>query len=465
MRYFPTFLDLSGRSCLVVGGGEAAAHKTALLRKAGANITVVSPRAHSEINSLADSGEIRWLRRAFEPGDIVDKALVISATGLESVDRAVSEAAQAASLPVNVVDRPELCSFITPSIVDRDPVLIGISSSGTAPVLARRIRASLEANLPARLGRVARFADAFRQAVKASLPTFTARRRFWEDFFSSDLARLVLAGEEKTARKAMLRRINSVAAEGSAGGRVDIVGAGPGDPELLTLKALQHLQEADVIVYDRLVGPEILDYARRDAERIYVGKAPGHHHKTQGEINALLVKHARAGRRVVRLKGGDPFVFGRGGEEQASLRRHGIPVSVVPGITAATGCAAATGIPLTLRGTSQAVTFVTGHARSGEPDLDWQSLANLGHSLVIYMGVETAGITSQRLTEQGLPAATPVAVIENGTLPQQRLATGTLGGLEALVQRAGVTGPALIVIGDVVREANVAEIRELAEAV
>jgi len=465
MRYLPTFLDLSDRACLIVGGGEAAARKVSLLRKSGARIAVVAPGISDELRSLAEYGDIHWDPRAFDGSDVRGKALVISATGVEKVDRAVSEAAQTASVPVNVVDRPELCSFITPSIVDRDPVLIGISSSGTSPVLARRIRAGLEASLPAQLGRLARFADAFRQAVKASLPTIIARRRFWEDFFSSDLAHQVLAGEEVTARKAMLKRINSIAGEGSAGGRVDIVGAGPGDPDLLTLKALQCLQDADVVVYDRLVGPEILDYARRDALRIYVGKAPGRHHKPQREINALLVEQAKAGRRVVRLKGGDPFVFGRGGEEQAWLRRHGVPVTIVPGITAATGCAASTGIPLTLRGTSQAVTFVTGHARSGEPDLDWQSLANLGHSLVIYMGVETVGVTAQRLTEHGLPEVTPAAVVENGTLPQQRIVMGTLGTLESLVRDSEITGPALIVIGDVVSEANAAEISELAEAI
>ncbi len=460
MRYFPAFLDLAGRGVLLVGGGEAAARKLRLLLKAGAEVTVVAPRAGAEIEALAAGGEVKLVRRGFVAGDVTGRSIVQAATGLDRVDSRVAEAARLAGLPVNVVDRPDLSSFIMPAIVDRDPLVIGISSGGAAPVLARRLREKIEALLPAGLGRLARFAEAFRGAVEANLPGFAERRRFWERFFDGPLAEKVLAGDERTARERMLTLINGAPASRGAGqsrsrpGTVHIVGAGPGDPDLLTFKALRLLQRAEVVIYDKLVGPEIIDYARRDAERIYVGKSKANHAKTQDQINALLLRHAGAGKQVVRLKGGDPFVFGRGGEEQAYLKAHGIEVEVVPGITAATGCAAAAGIPLTFRGEAQAVTFLTGHARDGEPDLDWAHLVKLRQTLAIYMGVSTAGVISRRLIEHGLDPATPVAVIENGTLPSQKVATGSLAGLEALLAANGIVGPALIVVGDVVRLAE-----------
>ena len=470
MRYFPAFLDLKGRAVLLVGGGEAAARKLRLLLKAGAEVTVVAPRAGAEIEGLAASGKIKLVRRGFVAGDVTGRSMVQAATGLDAVDSRVAEAAALASLPVNVVDRPELSSFIMPAIVERDPLVIGISSGGAAPVLARRLREQIEALLPAGLGRLARFAETFRGAVEANLPGFAERRRFWERFFDGPLAEKILAGEERTARERMLALINGGSASRAAGrrqsgaGTVQIVGAGPGDPDLLTFKALRLLQRADVVVYDKLVGPEIIDYARRDAERIYVGKAKANHAKTQDQINALLLRHARAGKQVVRLKGGDPFVFGRGGEEQAYLRAHGIEVEVVPGITAATGCAAAAGIPLTYRGEAQAVTFLTGHAHDGEPDLDWAHLVKLRQTLAIYMGVSTAGVIARRLIEHGLDPATPVAVIENGTLPSQKVARGGLSGLEALLGANGIVGPALIVVGDVVSLAETGALPQQVQA-
>jgi uroporphyrin-III C-methyltransferase/precorrin-2 dehydrogenase/sirohydrochlorin ferrochelatase len=464
MSYFPAFLDLDGRSCLLVGGGQTAARKLRRLLKAGARVTVVAPEVEAEVAALAAAGTVALHRRPFRAADVTGRAVVQSATGRETVDRRVSEAAQAAGIPVNVVDRPELCSFIAPAVVDRDPVVIGISTGGAAPVLARRVREAIERLLPARLGQLARFAESFRTAVAATLPEGRARLRFWEGFFDGPFAGQVLRGEETTAREAMVKAINRPAPAAEPG-QVAIVGAGPGDPDLLTLGALRLLQRADAVVYDKLVGPQILDYARRDAERIYVGKSKANHSMSQDRINALLVRLAGEGKRVVRLKGGDPFVFGRGGEELDHLTRPGVAVEVVPGITAAAGCAGALGIPLTLRGVSQAVTLVTGHGRDGEPELDWAALARLDQTLAIYMGVTTAGLVAGRLIDHGLAPGTPVAVIENGTLPEQKTVTGTLAELDSLVRTGGITGPALIIVGRVVSQADAAVLPEPARAV
>ncbi len=465
MRYFPAFHDLSTHPSLVVGGGELAARKLRLLLKAGAGAVVVAPTAGAEIRELARDGAVTWHRRAFAAGDIAGCGLVISATGLPAVDETVAQAAADLGIPVNVVDRPDLSSFITPAIIDRDPLVIGICSGGDAPILARDLRARIESLLPANLGRLARFAGAFRSAVTAKITEATQRRRFWEHFFRGPIAEKVLAGDEVGAREAMLGLINGRAVQKPSAGSVAIVGAGPGDPDLLTFKAMRRLQEADVVLYDKLIGPDIIDYARRDAERIYVGKTKANHSKTQDDINALMAEHALAGKRVVRLKGGDPFVFGRGGEEMDYLQERGVAVEVVPGVTAAAGCAAAVGIPLTLRGTAQAVTFLTGHASDGEPDLDWSNLANGKQTLAVYMGISTGGTVARRLIEHGLPAATPVAIIENGTRPEQRIVTGRLEELPHRLQDAGITGPALIIIGEVARKALEAELDSDLQAV
>jgi len=460
VRYFPAFLDLNGRSALVVGGGEPAARKVRLLLRAGARVTVVAPRIGAELAQLAAQGALRVVGRGFVAGDLRGQAVVLATTGRAPVDERVAEAARTAGLPVNVVDRPDLSSFIMPAIVERDPVVIGICTGGAAPVLARRIRAAIEALLPARLGRLARFAESFRGSVRATIPDARARLRFWERFFEGPLAGAILAGDERAAREQMLSLVNRPHAAPRPEGVVHIVGAGPGDPDLLTLRALRLMQQADVVVYDKLVGAEILDYARRDAERIYVGKSKGNHARTQDQINELLAAHARTGKRVLRLKGGDPFIFGRGGEEREYLRRAGVRVEVVPGITAATGCAAAAGIPLTHRDHAAAATFVTGHGRNGEPDLDWAALARARHTLVIYMGVSTAGRTAARLIEHGMAPDTPVAIVENGTLDSQKTAIGTLVRLGALVAERGIEGPAIIVVGEVVREADAAALPE-----
>lgn len=453
MQHLPVFLDVKGREALVVGGGDAAAHKARLLVQAGAAVVVVAPKCGKSLRVMADRGDVRLVVRCFIAEDIDRQAVVIAATGLSRVDARVSSAAKAAGIPVNVVDTPELSSFIMPAIIDRDPVTVAVSTAGTAPVLARAVRASIEALLPARIGRLARFADGFRRAVSANYRDTVARRRFWEQFFAGPIAASVLSGDERWARERMLKEVNRPTSDEHSGGVVHIVGAGPGDPDLLTLRAFRLLQEADVIVHDRLVAPEILDRARRDAARIDVGKAKGNHTLTQHQINELLLREARSGRRVVRLKGGDPFVFGRGGEEREFLTRHHIRTEVVAGITAATGCAAAAGIPLTHRDHAQAAVLITGHGKDGEPDVDWNALARQRQTIVIYMGASIAGRIARRLIAGGMDWATPAAFITNGTRSDQQVETGFLGELEDLAARTA-GGPALIVVGDVVRQAD-----------
>jgi uroporphyrin-III C-methyltransferase/precorrin-2 dehydrogenase/sirohydrochlorin ferrochelatase len=449
MTGFPAFLRIGGRDALVVGGGPLAAAKARLLVDAGAVVTAIAPAADAALRDLAASGRIRLLARGFAADDVTGKAVVIGAAADAALDRAVSAAAKAAGVPVNVVDAPELSDFTVPAIIRRAPFVIGVSSGGAAPALARRVREAVEQVLPDRLGRLATISREYRGAVKAAIAAPAARRRFWERLFDGPVARAVLGGREDEARRAMLAAINGAAANAPAEGLVSLIGAGPGDPDLLTLRALHALQRADVIVHDRLVAPEILDYARRDAERIDVGKAPGAHRASQAQINDILLAQARAGRRVVRLKGGDPFVFGRGGEELEHLRRFGVAVEIVPGITAATGCAAAAGLPLTHRGLAHGVTFVTGHGADGADAPDWAALARTNHTIAIYMGVATASDTAAKLIAAGRDASTPVAVIENGTRADQRVLTASLGGLGALVRDAAIKGPALLVVGEV----------------
>ena len=462
MKSLPIFVDLKGRTALLVGGGAMALSKARLLRAAGADLRIVAQKPDPEFRAWASEQRIALAERPFREGDLEGARIVIAA-GPDDICRTVAEAAATRQVPVNVVDRPDLSSFLMPAIVDRDDVVVAISTHGSAPVLARRLRRTLEALLPARLGPLAAFARRYRGAVAAAVSDPSARRRFWEAFFDGPIARDLLAGEDAEAGARMLTEINAPGWRRAPRGRVALVGAGPGDPELLTLKALRLLQDAEVVVYDKLVGPEILDYARRDAERIYVGKAPGRHSHSQAEINEILLREARAGKRVVRLKGGDPFVFGRGGEEVERLLRHGIEVELVPGITAATGCAAVAGIPLTHRDHASAVTFVSGQGKAGTPDLDWAALAASRHTLAIYMGVASSNKLSRELIAHGRDPGTPVAVIERGSLPEERKVFGTLGGLGALIAEEEIEAPALIVIGEVVRLAAEAPQKAAAE--
>ncbi len=442
MRYFPAFLDLVGRDVLVVGGGEVAARKVRLLSDAGARVTVVAKRLVPE---LAGDGHLTIVRRGFVAGDVLGKALAVAATDDREVNRRVAEAGAAAGIPVNVVDDPSLSTFIVPAIVQRGEVVVAVSTGGASPVLARRIRARIEEALPARLGALAAFARRLRRVLRARIADFGERRRVWEAVLDGPVGEAVLAGRE-TEAEARLERVLS----GKTGrGSVALVGAGPGDPELLTLKAVRLIQSADVIIYDKLVSPEALGHARRDALRIYVGKSRGNHTLPQEEINQLIAHHARQGRRVVRLKGGDPFIFGRGGEELEHLRAEGIEVEVVPGVTAATACAAVASVPLTHRGTAEAVVLVTGQGSHGAPAIDWAALARLNQTIAVYMGVAAAPRIAAELTQAGLDPATPLAIVENATLPQQRTLYGTLAELPALISENRVEGPAVILIGAV----------------
>ncbi len=462
MRTFPAFHTLTRRRVIIAGAGEAAIRKARLAAAAGAEIVFIGsdldPRLIDEWGEKAEFDARR-------PSAEIFAGAALAFIAVEQAEDAALLAgfARAAGVPVNAVDRPELSDFITPSIVDRGDIVVAISTGGSAPVLGRRIREKVEALLPQRLGALSAFARSFRSAVAARIAP-ERRRRFWENFFDGPIASRVLAGDEGRAREALIDVINRPQADNQIG-VVHIVGAGPGDPELLTLKALRLLQTADVILYDRLVGDEILSFARRDALRLYVGKAKADHAVPQEEIEQRLVDHARQGKIVVRLKGGDPFIFGRGGEELDAVRAAGIPVYVTPGITAATGCAASARMPLTHRDLSQAVTFVTGHAKNdSEPDVDWKALAALGHTLVIYMGVGKAASIARNLVDNGRAGSTPVAVIEKGTTANEKILKGRLSDLGELVIAGGVEGPALLVIGEVAAKANGVLLEELAAA-
>src|SRR3569833_1768887 len=452
MDYLPVFLQLRDRPVLEVGGGRVAARKVELLRRTGARITVVAPQIAGELRELATKCELQYVNTLFSAEHVNGTGAVAAATGGPEVFAAVSAAARAQNIPVNAVDDPAASTFFFPAIVDRSPILIAISSGGQAPVLARRIREQMEAFLPARLGALARFMGERRKAVKRALRT-AARRSFWERIVGGVVGARVFAGDEVTAGKDFERELRTPHLTRSSGtgslglGECYLIGAGPGDPDLLTLRALQLLQQADVILYDRLVPAAELERARRDAERVFVGKQPGNH-TTQERINELLVHYARLGLRVARLKGGDPFIFGRGGEEIEVLAAHGIPYIVVPGITAALGAAAATGIPLTHRKLAQSVTFVTGHVLDDE-SLDWNALARSRQTVVFYMGVGHLQQIVSRLREAGAPGSQVVAVVERAPLPEQRTLRGTLETIVATVQAANVTPPALLIVGDV----------------
>ena len=444
MRFFPIFMDLDDQRVLVVGGGEQAAQKLRLLARTGARLHVFATEACDEIVQWAARRRLTLERRPLHARDLAGARLVYVA--LEDACEAARAAAmaRAAGVPVNAVDRQELCDFITPAIVDRDPVIVAVGTEGTAPVLARQIKARLEAMLPAGLGGLARWAASFRQRAAEAIAGSAIRRRFWDGFFDGPVARAYLAGDLTTAGSLLERELAGAV---PSTGRVSLVGAGPGDPDLLTVKAVRALQEADVIVAARLVGPRVLDRARRDARRILVGKTPGRPSPTQAEINAILIREAAAGHHVVRLKGGDPMVFGRGGEEIAALHAAGIAVEVVPGITAALGCAAAAGLAITERERRRSLTLLTGHASDGPAEHDWAELARPGRTLAIYMGIGAAGHIQSRLLTGGIEPGTPVTVVENGTLPTQKVATGQIAGLAELLIDQGIKGPAMIFVG------------------
>ncbi len=440
MRYFPIFVDLQGRRVVVVGGGEEALRKVRLLLKTDAIIEVIAPQLHAE---LAESSRVHWVGTEFRPALLDGAALVCSAD--KALNAQVSAEAQARGIPVNAVDEADISTFIVPSIVDRDPVVVAIGTEGTAPVLGQSIRAKIDGLLPHSLGKVAARAQGLRERVANLVPAGNRRRAFWHDFFFGG-PRAALELDDDVAFDLAFH--DAVYAQSKpAQGRVSLVGAGPGDPELLTLKAHRKLQEADVIVYDRLVSPGVLELSRRDAVRIPVGKTPFEVSPKQSEINAILVREAGKGLHVVRLKGGDPYMFGRGGEEQAALEAAGITVDVVPGITAAMGCAAAAKLPLTQRGQNRAITFLTAASDSGLADHDWQALSKPGQVFAIYMGLNAAGDVSARLLAAGIRPSTPVTLVENGTLPTERVVETTIGQLWECVHTHGLSGPTIIYVG------------------
>ena len=449
MDYLPLFFKLTGLACLIVGGGEVATRKSATLRQAGAKVTIVSPHLTDALHGLRNLGQLEWREKSFAPEDVDGFTLVIGATSTRSVNEQVYHAARTRNIPVNVVDCPELCSFIFPAIIDRSPIVAAISSGGASPVLARLLRVRLEALIPPGYGALARLANRFRQQVKLALPDGDKRRHFWEDALQGEVADLALAGREEAAALKLEQRLQ--ATDNTKTGMVFLVGAGPGDPDLLTLRALRLMQEADVVVYDRLVSPEILGLVRKDAEKIYAGKQSSKHTLPQPEINRLLASLAKAGRRVVRLKGGDPFIFGRGGEEIETLMDEGIHFQVVPGITAASGCAAYAGIPLTHRDYAQSCAFVTGHLKDGTIALEWDRLAVPHQTLVIYMGLQGLAQICTGLIQHGCLPSLPAALIQQGTTRQQRVLTGTLADLPGKVALAEVKAPTLVIVGEVVR--------------
>ena len=450
MDYLPIFINIKNQHCLVVGGGEVATRKVMLLLKAGARVSVVSPELDENLSALLSQGEISHCAERFSPNFLDGVVLVIAATNDHVTNQQVSESAKKRYIPINVVDNPDLCSFIMPSIVDRSPMLIAISSGGQSPVLARLLRAHLETTIPATYSRLAAIAGKFRDQIKKHFTHIERRRFFWEKVLQGPFAEMVHAGKEKAAEDYLLRTLHAEKDEAPLG-EVYLVGAGPGNPDLLTFRALQLMQQADVVVYDRLVSPEILDMVRRDASRIYAGKERSNHSLPQETINHLLVRLAKEGKRVLRLKGGDPFIFGRGGEEIETLTANNVSFQVVPGITAASGVASYAGIPLTHRDYAQSCIFVTGHLKNNTIDLDWSSLARPHQTIVIYMGLLGLSVLCQKLIAHGLPETMSAAIIQQGTTQKQKTVVGTLQTLPELTVAANLTPPTLIIVGDVVK--------------
>jgi len=450
MEHLPIFINLKQKPALVVGGGDIALRKISLLIKAQAKVDCLSPSFCEDIKNLSKDGYLNLIQKNFNEDDIKDYSIIITATDDSSVNSLISKLAYEMRIPVNVVDSPELSSFIMPSIVDRSPVVIAVSSAGKAPVLARIIRAKLETVIPSAYGILAEIAGEYRQKVKDRFTKIKDRRAFWESTFSGVIAEKVFSGRINEARNDIEKQLNnSVEMEL---GEVYLVGAGPGDPDLLTFKALRLIQQADVVLYDRLVSKGVMELVRRDSELIYVGKKGGSDQSTrQEDINNRLVKLAKSGKRVCRLKGGDPFIFGRGGEEIESLSEHGIPFQVVPGITAASGCSSYAGIPLTHRDYSQSCRFVTAHLKNGSTNLPWEELVVDQQTIVFYMALSGANYICEKLIEHGMHKDIPIAIIEKGTMPEQKVYISSLTGLPNLLAKEDIHAPTLMIVGEVVK--------------
>jgi len=463
MKYFPVFVDLEGRSALVVGAGEPALQKIRLLLKTPARITVVAEPPSEDLLDLAAGGLIALERREFVDSDLDGIAIAYAATGDKLLNAPIAAAARARGILVNVVDEPEPSTFITPAIVDRDPVTVAIGSEGTSPVLAREIKTHLEAYLPAGFGRIAKAAAALRGRITHAVPDMPSRRRFWERLLTGRFRDACLVGDEAAAESAVAHEIAAANATLGQPGRVILIGCGPGAGDLITLRAQQALQRADVLVIDRLVPNEVVEHARREAKRIYVGKTPGGPSAAQEDINAILVREGLRGNVVARLKGGDAFVFGRAAEEIAAVRAAGLEVEVVPGITAAHACAARVGLPLTLRSKLREFTILTGATADGELDLDWHALARERQAFAVYMGIETAPTLQRELLAAGARSDTPVVIVENGTLASERAFVTVLSDLDACLASEQVKAPAILFVGldwqtaGLTRPANVKE--------
>lgn len=433
-----------------MGAGGIAVRKVELLLKAGAKVRVVAKTLCPAMSALQQQHDFECQVRKYKKSDIENVDLIIAATNDSQLNASISSLARSKHIPVNVVDNPNLCSFIMPSIVDRDPVQIAVSTGGASPVLARLLRSQLESTIPAAYGELAKLADSCRHRVKQAFPKVEERRKFWESVLEGSVAEYVLSGRLEDARDLLDNLLKTSAADADYVGEVYLVGAGPGDPDLLTFKALRLMQKCDVVIYDRLVSEPILDMVRRDAEKIYAGKSREQHSISQENINQLLVRLAKEGKRVLRLKGGDPFVFGRGGEEISELIENNIGFQVVPGITAASGCTTYAGIPLTHRDHSQACIFVAGHRKEGNSELNWEMLSHSNQTVVFYMGLDNVKHICESLKAHGRDQSTPAALIEKGTTPVQRVFIGDLNTLPDIVERNDVRAPTLIVVGEVV---------------
>jgi uroporphyrin-III C-methyltransferase / precorrin-2 dehydrogenase / sirohydrochlorin ferrochelatase len=460
---FPLFMRTTGRVALVVGNGAEAVNKARLLLASDVTIRLVADAPEHDLETLIAGSPSRFdLRRElWNAGHLSGVAFAYAATGVESSDRGIVADARAAGIPVNAVDRPELCDFFTPAIVNRAPVAIAIGTEGTGPVLGQMIRADIERLLAPHLGRLAILARLYRKAADALVPRGEPRRRFWREFFTGAVAQEEARGRTALARRAATRLLKTLE---SRSGHVALVGAGPGAADLLTLRAQRLLLEADVIVHDALVSQELVGLGRRDAIRIAVGKRKNEHSASQDEINTILVRLCREGRRVVRLKGGDPMTFGRAFEEMEALRAAGLPFEIVPGVTSASAAAADLELPMTLRGVASSIVFTTGHDLKGRSLPDWAALAVKGATVALYMGRSVAGVVADRLTEAGLDPRTPVAVIENASLPTRRVLSGTLADLRSLPAIVGLGGPTLIFIGRAAGRANLADAEPLRAA-
>lgn len=450
MDFLPIFINIKQQPCLVVGGGSVATRKVELLLRCGGQVTIVSPSLHPTLAALAEDDSIRHLARPFAADDLKEAAICIAATNDQAVNQQVSTLAKARRIPVNVVDQPDLCSFILPSIIDRSPVVAAVSTGGASPVLARLIRARLESMIPAAYGHLAALASKFREQVKARFTNVSQRRQFWESALQGMVAERIFSGHPQEAEALLQKSLDAAETQAQPLGEVYLVGAGPGDPDLLTFRALRLMQQADVVVYDRLVAKPIIDMTRKDAEHIYVGKERNNHSMRQEEINQLLADLAKQGKKVLRLKGGDPFIFGRGGEEIETLASQGVPFQVIPGITAAAGCAAYAGIPLTHRDHAQSLTLVTGHLKDDSINLNWFQLAQPHQTVVFYMGLHGIEVITRELIKHGRSPDTPAALVQQGTTPRQRVFCGTLTTLAEIVAREQPKPPTLIIVGEVV---------------